>query len=140
MSAIYAVVVYGLVFLILPYAIRLLVTENNEVVLGYAKTYLTICGIFFIPLGMIFIFRNTLQACGFGFIPMMGGVVELVSRGVAAFVAAKLMSYEGVCAANASAWLMTGIFLWIAYHVLMKKILIADKTRHEERMLAEAMQ
>ena len=70
---------------------------------------------------------------------MMGGVVELVSRGVAAFVAAKLMSYEGVCAANASAWLMTGIFLWIAYHVLMKKM-IADKKRHEERMLAEAMQ
>lgn len=139
MSAIYAVVVYGLVFLILPYAIRLFVTENIEVVLGYAKTYLTICGMFFIPLGMIFIFRNTLQGCGFGFIPMMGGVVELVSRGVAAFVAAKLMSYEGVCAANASAWLMTGIFLWIAYHVLMKKM-IADKKRHEERMLAEAMQ
>ena len=139
MSAIYAVAVYGLVFLILPYAIRLFVTENIEAVLGYAKTYLTICGMFFIPLGMIFIFRNTLQGCGFGFIPMMGGVVELVSRGVAAFVAAKLMSYEGVCAANASAWLMTGIFLWIAYHVLMKKM-IADKKRHEERMLAEAMQ
>lgn len=139
MSAIYAVVVYGLVFLILPYAIRLFVTENIEVVLGYAKTYLIICGIFFIPLGMIFIFRNTLQACGFGFIPMMGGVVELVSRAVTAFVAAKLMSYEGVCAANASAWLMAGIFLWIAYRVLMKKM-IADKKRHEERMLAEAMQ
>lgn len=126
MSGIYAVLVYGLVYLILPYAIRLFVTENVDLVYGYARTYIIICGMFFIPLGMIFIFRNALQGCGFGFMPMMGGVVELASRCVAAFAAAKLLSYEGVCLANASAWLTAGIFLWIAYHVLMKKM-AADK-------------
>lgn len=94
---------------------------------------------FFIPLGMIFIFRNALQGCGFGFMPMMGGVVELLSRGIVAFAAAHLMSYVGVCFANASAWLTAGIFLWIAYHFLMKKM-VWDKKAHEERMLAEAMQ
>ena len=49
------------------------------------------------------------------------------------------MSYVGVCFANASAWLTAGIFLWIAYHFLMKKM-VRDKKAHEERMLAEAMQ
>lgn len=133
MSAIYAVIVYGVVYLILPYVIRLFVTEDIDVVLGYARTYIIICGAFFIPLGMIFIFRNALQGCGFGFIPMMGGVVELISRCVAAFVAARLLSYEGVCFANASAWLTAGIFLWLAYRVLMKKM-VADKQQHEEMM------
>ena len=123
--------------MILPYAIRLFVTEDIELVLGYAKIYIIICGAFFIPLGMIFIFRNALQGCGFGFLPMMGGVVELVSRCIAAFVAAKLLSYEGVCFANASAWLTAGIFLWIAYRILMKKM-VADKKLHEEQMLAES--
>lgn len=139
MSAVYAVIIYGVVYKILPYTIRLFVTEDIDMVLGYAKTYIIICGAFFIPLGMIFIYRNTLQGCGFGFLPMMGGVVELVCRAVIAFVAARLMSYEGVCFANAVTWLITGIFFWILYHILMRKM-EKDKKHHEERMLAEAMQ
>ena len=58
---------------------------------------------------------------------------------VIAFVAARLMSYEGVCFANAVTWLITGIFFWILYHILMRKM-EKDKKHHEERMLAEAMQ
>ena len=139
MSGVYAVLVYGLVYIALPYIVPLFISEQVEMVCGYARTYITICGMFFIPLGMIFIFRNALQGCGFGFMPMMGGVVELLSRGIVAFVAAHLMSYVGVCFANASAWLTAGIFLWIAYHFLMKKM-VRDKKAHEERMLAEAMQ
>lgn len=126
MSAVYAVIIYGVVYLMLPYAIRLFITEDIEMVYGYARTYIIICGAFFIPLGMIFIFRNALQGCGFGFLPMMGGVVELLSRCVAAFVAASLLSYEGVCFANASAWLTAGIFLWIVYRIVMKKM-VRDK-------------
>jgi putative MATE family efflux protein len=132
MSAIYAVIIYGVLQLILPYAVRLFVTENIELIIGYARTYVNICGLFFIPLGMIFIFRNTLQGCGFGVIPMMGGVVELASRSVAAFIAAKLLSYAGVCFANAGAWLTAGVFFWIVYRRLYRKM-VADKKAHEER-------
>lgn len=131
MSAIYAVIIYVLLFPVLPYAIRLFITENVDMVYGYAKIYITICGFFFIALGMIFIYRNALQGCGFGFLPMMGGVVELISRSVAAFVAAKFLSYEGVCFANASAWITAGIFLWIAYGVAFKKM-VAEKKAHED--------
>ena len=132
MSAVYAVIVYGVVYLILPYAIRLFVTEDIDMVYGYGKTYILICGAFFIPLGMIFIFRNALQGCGFGLVPMLGGVVELLARCVVAFVAARFLSYEGVCFANAFAWLTAGVFLWLAYRVLMKRM-VADKQLHEEQ-------
>ena len=90
--------------------------------LYYADIYIKVCGLFFIPLGMIFIFRNVLQGCGYGFMPMMGGVVELASRGVLALMAAQRLSYVGVCLANASAWCSAGIFLWIAYYPFMKKL------------------
>ena len=53
---------------------------------------------------------------------MMGGVVELASRSILAFVAAWMLSYTGVCLANVSAWLTAGVFLWLAYHVLMKRM------------------
>lgn len=130
MSGIYSIVIYGVVVLILPFAIRLFVTENVADVYGYARTYIIICGAFFIPLGMIFIFRNVLQGCGFGVLPMMGGVVELVSRCVAAFVAAKMLSYVGVCFANAGAWLTAGVFFLILYVVLMNKMR-RSKAAHE---------
>lgn len=122
MSAIYAAAIYGIIFFLLPYIIPLFTNENVEVVYGYARTYIGICGAFFIPMGMIFIFRNALQGCGFGFIPMLGGVVELAARGVLAFVAARLTSYVGVCLATASAWFTAGMFLWAAYHVLMRRL------------------
>ncbi len=130
MSAIYAVVVYFVVCAILPYAIRLFITEDIDMVYGYAKIYIELCGLFFIPLGMIFIYRNTMQGCGYAFLPMMGGVVELVVRSVVAFVAARMLSYVGVCIANAGAWLGAGIFLWICYAFVLKKM-IRDKEKYE---------
>lgn len=103
--------------------------------LGYARAYILINGAFFIPLGMIFIYRNVMQSCGYALMPMMGGVVELLSRAVLAVVAAKLLSYVGVCAANASAWCLGGIFLYIAYRFTMKKMerekLFAEGQRQE---------
>lgn len=130
MSAIYAVAIYFVVCAILPYAIRLFVTEDIEMVYGYAKTYIELCGLFFVPLGMIFIFRNTMQGCGYAFLPMMGGVVELIVRSVVAFIAARMLSYLGVCIANAGAWLGAGIFLWICYYFVMRKM-VRDKETYE---------
>lgn len=128
LSAVYSVIVYGIVILLLPYLIQLFVGEGTAEVLDYAKTYIYLCGAFFIPLGMIFIFRNVLQGCGYALMPMLGGVVELACRIVAAAFAVKLHSFAGVCIANASAWLITGIFLAIAYLVLMRKLrLIVSK-------------
>lgn len=130
MNVIYAVVIYGVVYTILPYMIRLFVSGDVSEVLDYARTYIIIAGAFFIPLGMIFIFRNIMQGCGFGLIPMLGGVVELLSRLVGAFVAARMLSYVGVCFANISAWCTAAIFLAISYIFVMRKM-IKDKAAYE---------
>lgn len=123
MSAIYAVLIYGAAVFLMPYVVPLLVSENVTEVLGYAETYMKICGAFFIPLGMIFIFRNILQGCGFSFVPMLGGVVELFSRMAAALVAAHFFSYEGICLANISAWVAAGVYLLFGYQFVMRRLL-----------------
>lgn len=122
-SGIYAVVIAVVIIAGFQYVLRLFVSADElGGILEYGRTYITICGSCFIPLGMIFIFRNILQGCGFSFWPMMGGVVELVSRCVMAFAAAYYQSYVGVCLANASAWVTAGIFLWLAYVVIMRRL------------------
>lgn len=122
MSAVYAVIIYGVIYLALPAVIPLFVNEDVEQIYEYARIYIIVCGAFFIPLGMIFIFRNALQGCGFGLMPMLGGVVELLGRSVVAFIAARMLSYTGVCFANVAAWLTAGVFLWLAYRVLMRRM------------------
>lgn len=133
MSAVYAVLIFGVLLLTFPFMIGLFVSGDITEVLGYAETYMRICGCFFIPLGMIFIFRNAMQGCGYSFLPMLGGVVELVCRATVAFAAAYYQSYVGVCLGNASAWLMTGIFLLIAYQFVMRNVMKHIRDSEERR-------
>lgn len=123
MVVIYSVIIYGVLLLILPYVVRLFITEAEIVaVYDYVRTYAIVCGAFFIPLGLIFVFRHILQGCGFGVLPMLGGVVELVGRGVVAFLAAQKKSYVGVCFGNVAAWVGAAVFFVILYFILMKQL------------------
>lgn len=121
MSIGYSVVVFVLVNLLLPYIVPLFVGEDIETITQYARIYILIGTSFFIPLGMIHIFRNTLQGCGYGVVPMLGGAVELFGRCCAAGAAVYFNSFVGVCSSNASAWLCAGSYFLIAYLVLMNK-------------------
>ena len=82
----------------------------------FARPYIYFSMSCYIPLGMIFIFRNIMQGCGYGFLPMMGGVVELVARVIPAAVSMRLGSYLLAAACDASAWLTAGLFTAFAYH------------------------
>lgn len=93
-----------------------------ESMMPWARTYITMCAVFFIPLSTIFIFRNIMQGCGCGFLPMMGGVVELGARLLAAAASMKLLSYPLACACDPAAWLSAGLFTGIAYLHVMKDL------------------
>ena len=88
----------------------------------WARTYITICTLFYVPLCTIFIFRNTMQGCGYGFLPMMGGVVELVARLAAAVVAMNIHSYWLACACDPAAWVGAGVFTGVSYLYVMNKV------------------
>ncbi len=122
-TTVYSVVIYGVLLLILPHMVRLFVSESEVLaVYDYVKTYAVLCGAFFVPLGIIFVYRNLLQGCGFGFLPMIGGIIELVSRGSVAFVAASMRSYVGICMGNVSAWVTAAIFFLGLYFILMRRM------------------
>lgn len=100
-----------------PYMVRWFISNPSAEMMHAAMQYLYAISGFMIPLGWIFIYRNGLQGLDRGFIPMLSGVVELVSRFVVIAVAAKPCGYLGVCFADPAAWLVTGIMLLIAYLV-----------------------
>ena len=95
---------------------------NMEAMMEYARTYMGISVLFYVPLSVIFNFRNTMQGCGYGFLPMMGGVVELIARLIFAFVAMRTMSYVLACLCDPAAWLAAGVFTGVSYLFVIKKI------------------
>lgn len=126
-NLIYAIAIYLFLFNSYPFFAKMFIDSSTEPeqlaqILEYVKEYIHLCGAFFIPLGMIFIFRNIMQGSGYSFWPMMGGVVELACRAVTAFFATKSGQFIGICYANASSWLVAGLFLLVCYVFVIRRM------------------
>lgn len=113
-----------------PFMLKWFISNPSTETMSAAMQYLYAISGFMIPLGWIFIYRNGLQGLDHGFIPMLSGVVELVSRFAVIAVAAKPCGYLGVCFADPAAWLVTGIMLLIAYLVWKRQAV--DSVRKEQ--------
>ncbi|MCI7328962.1 MAG: MATE family efflux transporter [Lachnospiraceae bacterium] len=124
--AIYSIVVGILVVLLLRPMLSLFfdASVNLDDMMPWAKTYIYQCAIFYIPLSYIFIFRNTMQGCGYGVMPMLGGVVELVCRVAVALIAMRCMNYPLAAFCDPAAWLGAAIFTGVAYIFVIKKVYI----------------
>ncbi len=127
MSAVYSIAIYAVALWTLSPLMKLFIDTKSlavpfEEIYSYGRIYMIISGTCFIPLGAIFIYRNAMQGCGFSMSAMMGGVVELISRAIIASVASARMSFEGVCAADPLTWLVTGIYFFITYSFVLRKM------------------
>ena len=98
------------------YFVMIFVSNPDAEILSYAQQVLNISAIFFIPLGLIFVYRNALQGIGDSFIPMMAGVYELVARAIVAFTLPKVLEFMGICLADPVAWFAAVIPLAYTYY------------------------
>ena len=98
-SVTYSIAAAALVFLLLKPCLSLFFSGDVDMaaMMPWAKTYSYMCALFYVPLCTIFIFRNAMQGCGYGFLPMMGGVSELFARLIVAVIAIKVISYPLAC-------------------------------------------
>lgn len=84
--------------------------------------FLRMNAFFYIPLGLIFILRNSLQGLGYGFLPMTAGIFELVGRAAVAFLLVAPLGFQAVCLANPAAWVAADILLIPAMIVKLKEL------------------
>ena len=102
------------------YMTYLFVSDDVELIMNSVDIYLRCVGIFFIPLAVVNIYRNGIQGLGYGLLPMMAGVAELIGRGVVAVIAAGQKSYLGVCLASPAAWILASALLIVMYYYIVK--------------------
>ena len=111
--------------------VKLFIENPDAQIIAYSKQVLDIAGIFFIPLGLIFIFRNALQGIGESFVPMMAGVAELGARALVAFTLPEFLDFFGICLADPIAWIAASVPLALYYHKTIKKLLSKYNTSDE---------
>ena len=125
-------IISGLVLVVFGKYFVLLFLENpDQSVIGYATQCLNISAIFFIPLGLIFIYRNALQGIGESFVPMMAGVYELGARALVAFTLPQFIGYFGICLADPVAWIAAAVPLAYTYYKRIKKLLSDDNIEED---------
>lgn len=98
----------------------LFISENAAEVVPMVDIYVKCVGAFFIPLHFVNALRNGIQGMGYGLLPMLAGVAELLGRGVTAIVAANQKSYFGACMASPMAWIVATALLAAMYFYVMK--------------------
>ena len=121
LGVVYSVIAAALVMTVGKYMTYLFVSDDVSSIMGSVDIYLKCVGIFFVPLAVVNIYRNGIQGLGYGILPMMAGVAELVGRGVVALIAAGRKSYLGVCLASPAAWVLAGGLLIIMYYYIMNR-------------------
>lgn len=93
-----------------------------DAMIPWARPYVLMCALCYIPLSMIFIFRNAMQGCGYGLLPMLGGVVELFARLITAAISISTHIYVFAAACDPAAWVAAGLFTAIAYIFVMRDV------------------
>ena len=97
----------------------LFIKGKNPETLDASMIYLNTVIIFFIPLFLIFVYRNALQAMGKTFMPLMAGVFELAARTIVSLSLPKAIGFRGVCLAGPIAWVAAMVPLFITYMIYM---------------------
>ena len=117
----WSVFVMFLMFFFGKYLTYLFVDPSEQDVVKVSVTYFRTVFWAYPFLGSIFLYRNTLQGMGYGLVPMLGGVFELVARAGIVVLIAGHTSFAGVCLADPTAWIAALIPLVPYYFHVMKK-------------------
>ena len=98
------------------------VGSGERDVIALSKTYLVINGSCYWVLGLLFIYRFTLQGLGNGWVPTVAGIMELVMRATAAVLLVERLGFAGASSASPLAWIGACIPLGIAYYLTIRQM------------------
>ena len=120
LGVIYSIAAGAVMFFAGKYFAYLFISDHMDKVLPMVDTYLKCTGLFMIFLFFIFSLRSGIQGMGYGLLPMMAGVMELLARAVITMLVSNRQSFVGVCLADPVAWIAAALLLVVMYFYVMK--------------------
>ncbi len=102
--------------------VKLFVNDPSGMIAEKARIFFYVGAGFYPALGLICVYRNSLQGLGYGLLPMLGGIFELVARIIVVMLLSKPFGYLGICCANPIAWISALIPLIPAYYYRINRL------------------
>lgn len=118
-------------FLLGEELIRFTTGTSSSDVLDNAVLSLRIQFALYPILGVLFCYRNTMQAMGQKTIPVLSSCIELAMKLFAAGWLIPRMGFMGVCITEPITWVLMVLFLAISYHLLERKWFTVAKRAEE---------
>ena len=119
------------------FVISWFIDHPTEEIFEYGLQYLNTSKWFLYALALIYVFRSSLVGLNNGFIPMIGGILELICRFLCIQLLMEPFGYWSVRLTNPITWLCTAILLGTAYfhwerkhkkQILSEKVLLGEDT------------
>ena len=104
-----------------PLFLQMFVDGSQQDVLEIAMSYFKMVAWCYPFLSCIFLYRNALQGMGYGLVPMLGGIFELLARGLVILLVSGRGSFALVCLSDPCAWIAALIPLVPYYYFVMHK-------------------
>lgn len=95
--------------------IRMLTGTGNADIIENAVYNLKICTVFFFPLGILFVLRNSMQAMGYKTAPVLSGGIELAGKVLSCALVIPALKYRGVVFTEPVIWAVCAVFLAVVY-------------------------
>lgn len=119
---VYSAIAFCIFFFGAKYIVLMFVDPSETKIIDLVHQFVTINGVFYPVLSLIYVYRNTLQGVGFSKAAMLAGLFELIARTVMGLFVVPKLGYTAVCFAHPTAWIMADSILIPLYlHLLSEK-------------------
>ena len=119
---IYFVFTALVIFPFADYMMELFVSSGEQEVITNAAKVMRISCYFFPALGMLTIFRYSIQGLGYSNLSMMSGVMEMIARCGVSLWLVPAFAFTGVCFGDPVAWVCADLFLFQAFFLLYRHL------------------
>ncbi len=113
-----------------PFIVPVFVSNPTEAIFQYAHDFFVVTLPFYPVLGLLNLYRSSVQSLGNTFAPFAACIVELIARVVCALGLAIPFGYKGICFATPLAWLGAIAVVIPFYFVTIRKLSRQEKAGH----------
>ena len=118
----WAVIAWAIIWIFGEFLVQFTTGTSDPEVIRNAVMSLRINFSFFIPLGIIFVMRNTMQAMGHKTAPVLASCIELAMKIISAIFLIPKLGFLGTCMTEPVTWVFMAAFLLIVYAMQRKKL------------------
>ena len=119
---VYFVITFAVIFPFSDEMMALFVDPSQRQIIDLASQYMRISNYFYPVLGMLTIFRYSIQGLGYSTLSLMSGVMEMLARCAVSIWMVPAMGFMGVCLGDPAAWSAADLFLFPAMYFLLRHL------------------